>query len=520
MRFSDSDYKNFSSNIETSNDQSKFTIKFFRSGSFIQVTNSTGKVHDVSFQSILAALKDIKKSIECQYYIAECFSNPASVLRDETTEQARCDSFIQSLSANNGTQITIFKYFEKPMRVIGKKFFNNERAKVLAAEQTKLLFIVISRFVHIANISNQSTVNDNNDLNLDEQIPFSTSELDNTIQYIESLIDYMTYDPKVSTTGIIARNVIYYGAPGTGKSYSISQGKNENYFTRTVFHPDTQYSDFIGCLKPIMNNNSVGYQFRPGPFTIAIIKAISDPSSEYFLVIEEINRAAAAAVFGEIFQLLDRDENGESSYSIDVSDPDLLTYLNEKTLNKFSTGKLKIPSNLSLLATMNSSDQAVMPMDTAFKRRWQFKYLQIDYSKASKGTLNIPIESAGNITIQPIEWSILAMVINKHLATERIPEDRLLGHRFISETELQKDPDNTLKGKLLMYLWDDVLRHSQKTIIFKDEVIIHGQSVELINFSQLINAFEQGSTVFNNSIEESLLSKMAESVDTKTYLEY
>ena len=218
--------------------------------------------------------------------------------------------------------------------------------------------------------------------------------------------------------------------------------------------------------------------------------------------------------------MLDRDENGESSYSIDVSDPDLLAYLNEKTLNKFSTGKLKIPSNLSLLATMNSSDQAVMPMDTAFKRRWQFKYLQIDYSKASKGTLNIPIESAGNITIQPIKWSILAMVINKHLATERIPEDRLLGHRFISETELQKDPDNTLKGKLLMYLWDDVLRHSQKTIIFKDEVIIHGQSVELINFSQLINAFEQGSTVFNNSIEESLLSKMAESVDTKTYLEY
>lgn len=343
---------------------------------------------------------------------------------------------------------------------------------------------------------------------------------------VRDLIDALTVTtetpPLISivSSEIIGTNKIFYGAPGTGKSYMIEQGRDENYLIRTVFHPDTQYSDFVGCLKPIMNGGSVGYQFRPGPFTTAVTKAISDPTSEYFLVIEEINRAAAAAVFGEIFQLLDRDKNGESSYSIDVSDPDLLAYLNEKTLNKFSSGKLKIPSNLSLLATMNSSDQAVMPMDTAFKRRWQFKYLQIDYSKASKGTLNIPIESAGNITIQPIEWSILAMVINKHLATERIPEDRLLGHRFISETELQKDPDNTLKGKLLMYLWDDILRHSQKTIIFKDEVIINRKSVELINFSQLINAFEQGSTVFNNAIEESLLSKMAESVDTKTYLEY
>ncbi|WP_297478511.1 AAA family ATPase [uncultured Photobacterium sp.] len=405
-------------------------------------------------------------------------------------------------------------YIEKDWRDLFSTYIKDPVVNALSTVQTLPLFALINKIIYqLNNLSNYK----------EKEIQLSDEYLAIAIDYLSSQKCNITEIRELKNSSgdnFHSTNIIYYGAPGTGKSYSISQGKDENYFTRTVFHPDTQYSDFIGCLKPIMNNNSVSYQFRPGPFTIAIIKAISDPSSEYFLVIEEINRAAAAAVFGEIFQLLDRDENGESSYSIDVSDPDLLAYLNEKTLNNFSTGKLKIPSNLSLLATMNSSDQAVMPMDTAFKRRWQFKYLQIDYSKASKGTLNIPIESAGNITIQPIEWSILAMVINKHLATERIPEDRLLGHRFISETELQKDPDNTLKGKLLMYLWDDVLRHNQKTIIFKDEVIINGQSVELINFSQLINAFEQGSTVFNNAIEESLLSKMAESVDTKTYLEY
>ncbi|MBC7003524.1 AAA family ATPase [Photobacterium sp. BZF1] len=299
-------------------------------------------------------------------------------------------------------------------------------------------------------------------------------------------------------------NKIFYGAPGTGKSYSISQGRDEKQLIRTVFHPDTQYSDFVGCLKPVMAGDSVAYQFRPGPFTEAVIKAVNHPAVSFSLVIEEINRAAAAAVFGEIFQLLDREADGSSTYSIDVSDPDLFHYLNSETDNFFSDGKLKLPPNLSLLATMNSSDQAVMPMDTAFKRRWQFEYLRIDYSKASEGVLEFMVSDADGQVRRSFRWADFARAINDCLSAEHIPEDRLLGHRFISETELSTSPENTLTGKLFMYLWDDVLRHGQHTVVFRDSVTINGEPEELVNFGQLVVAFEQGAAVFNEVVEQRL----------------
>ncbi|MBU2899067.1 McrB family protein [Vibrio hepatarius] len=301
-------------------------------------------------------------------------------------------------------------------------------------------------------------------------------------------------------------NKIVYGAPGTGKSYSIKNGLDENNLIRTVFHPDTQYSDFVGSLKPIMLDEFVGYEFRPGPFTEAIIKAINKPSHSISLIIEEINRASAAAVFGEIFQLLDRGNDGHSEYSIDVSDPDLLAYLNSKTYGYFKDGKLFIPSNLALLATMNSSDQAVMPMDTAFKRRWEFSYLKIDYANASEGELNIPVSSIDNHSTLTIKWSTFAQVINEQLSLENVPEDRLLGHRFLNENELEKDPEGSLKGKLFMYLWDDVLRHGQHSTVFKEDVELNdGETTRLNTFGHLVNAFEKGKAVFNDTVEQRLL---------------
>lgn len=179
-------------------------------------------------------------------------------------------------------------------------------------------------------------------------------------------------------------NRIYYGAPGTGKSYSINQVVKGHKVYRTVFHPDTQYVDFVGGLKPSMGEEGIEYTFRPGPFTTAYIDALNSPDSHVFLIIEELNRAAAAAVFGELFQLLDRDKNGDSIYSIDISDPDMQQYI-DALAKVGSCGKLKLPSNLSILASMNSSDQAVMPMDTAFKRRWLFEYLPINYNEATPG---------------------------------------------------------------------------------------------------------------------------------------
>lgn len=275
-------------------------------------------------------------------------------------------------------------------------------------------------------------------------------------------------------------NRIIYGAPGTGKSHLIDQSTDEQFIVRTVFHPETQYSDFVGCLKPVMEGERVAYRFRPGAFTEALVKAIKNPSETYSLVIEEINRAPAAAVFGEIFQLLDRKSNGSSCYQIDISDPDLLFYLNTHTGNYFSDGKLSIPSNLSLLATMNSSDQAVMPLDTAFKRRWSFEYIQLNFSNAPKQLLQLQT----NEGLFEITWANFAdKVLNKMLKEFRVPEDRMIGPFFLNDTELQ-DWISALRGKLFVYLWDDVLRHKlqDRARLFSDKFVA---------FGELYNSFPQ-----------------------------
>ncbi|HFG1928518.1 TPA: AAA family ATPase, partial [Vibrio cholerae] len=303
-------------------------------------------------------------------------------------------------------------------------------------------------------------------------------------------------------------NKIFYGAPGTGKSHAIDQITKSDYTIRTVFHPDTQYSDFIGSLKPVMNNSVISYQFRPGSFTDAIIIAVNNPNKECTLVIEEINRAAAAAAFGEIFQLLDRTTTRESRYPINVSDPDWLNYLNSQTDNYFSNGKLVIPSNLNILATMNSSDQAVMPLDTAFKRRWEFEYLPISYESASTGTLPLPLENdEGNIEVLNVHWADFAKIVNSALAEDHIPEDKLLGHRFLDTSELNENGINALKGKLFMYLWDDVLRHGQRGTIFAEYITDEdGTEIELTTYGQLIQAYSSNKSILRDSIAKELFS--------------
>lgn len=273
-------------------------------------------------------------------------------------------------------------------------------------------------------------------------------------------------------------NRIIYGAPGTGKSHSIEQSTGEEFIVRTVFHPETQYSDFVGCLKPVMEGDRVAYRFRPGAFTEALVKAIKDPSNIYLLVIEEINRAPAAAVFGEIFQLLDRKSDGSSCYQIDISDPDLLTYLNAQTGSRFLAGKLFIPSNLSLVATMNSSDQAVMPLDTAFKRRWSFEYVELSFAKAPNQVLELKTSEG----LFSITWADFAeKVLNNMLKEFRVPEDRMIGPFFLNESELQ-DWQSALRGKLFVYLWDDVLRH-------KTQDRAHLFSAKFGTFGELYNSF-------------------------------
>jgi len=270
-------------------------------------------------------------------------------------------------------------------------------------------------------------------------------------------------------------NKIYYGAPGTGKSHTINNQTSDRTNVVTVFHPDTQYNDFVGALKPKMSGSDIAYEFRPGPFTKALLLALNKPEEHVHLIIEEINRAPAAAVFGELFQLLDRKEGGGSQYTIDAADPDMLDYINTR-LNSGSIDKLYIPENLSLLATMNSSDQAVMPLDTAFKRRWSFEYLKIDFKNSE-----VPEQTFTLKTADGSDWNISWVdfadkVINFQLKSARLPEDRLLGPFFLNQTELSSPAQalDSLAGKLFIYLWDDVLRHKGTKHIFAQDLVTFG----------------------------------------------
>ncbi|MFW1336024.1 AAA family ATPase [Vibrio parahaemolyticus] len=296
-------------------------------------------------------------------------------------------------------------------------------------------------------------------------------------------------------------NKIYYGAPGTGKSYKIGSETAGAHCIKTVFHPDTQYSDFVGALKPKMEGRDITYQYRAGPFTKALIKAIIKPTEHVYLVIEEINRAPAAAVFGELFQLLDRDDAGNSCYQIDAADPDMLSYINQK-LNDVGfdeINQLSIPSNLSILATMNSSDQAVMPLDTAFKRRWSFEYLPIDFINSPDKQLEI----LTNDGVYNISWRKFADdVINFQLKSFNVAEDRLIGPFFLNKVDLGEDwssARSALCGKLFVYLWDDVLRHKKQD---RNRLF----SPKIKTFGELHSLFmEESVSIFSDEIDKLII---------------
>lgn len=282
----------------------------------------------------------------------------------------------------------------------------------------------------------------------------------------------------------LGENTIFYGAPGTGKSFTIDEITRGYISVRTVFHPETQYGDFVGCLRPSMDDNGIEYSFKKGPFIEALLKALKDPEHHYFLIIEEINRAPAAAVFGELFQLLDRDKYGESEYRIDINDKDLLNLLNKEHPGGFPDNKLYIPNNLSLYATMNSSDQAVMPLDTAFKRRWKFEYMPLDFSTSPSGYFKINTESGE----KTVSWSQFAQAVNSILSILSIPEDRHLGPWFVNENEISdlKNAKKTLTGKVLMYIWDDVLRHSERSSLFNTNITTFGSLVKKVENNEII----------------------------------
>ena len=285
---------------------------------------------------------------------------------------------------------------------------------------------------------------------------------------------------------------IYYGAPGTGKSYkikSLEKGKATKPI-RTTFHPDSDYATFVGAYKPTMEivprydsstgnqveEKRIAYNYVPQAFLKAYVQAwVNYPESQY-LVIEEINRGNCAQVFGDLFQLLDRSASGFSEYPI-AADSDISKYLLEvfskegkfalteeqrEEINALYEGEyadvmadvqvgelLLLPKNLHILATMNTSDQSLFPIDSAFKRRWEWEYVPI--RNANKGWV---------IAVDGKEWDWWSFLeaINAKIGSVTDSEDKKLGYFFVKPSYNHTITAETFVSKVIFYLWNDVFK--------------------------------------------------------------
>lgn len=401
------------------------------------------------------------------------------------------------------------------------------------------------------------------------------------------------------------RNRILFGAPGTGKSYTINQERkkligeeNETDYERVTFHPDYSYANFVGTYKPVMvegqadtladpdtkyvlsiltdksrtaqekydllydrfkdegltrlpvllglytdesfktrkqdgsdaagdnsveknhgrairkyvnlitgkeKSSDIAYEYVPGPFMRVYVNALKSARTAnpkpFLLIIEEINRANVAAVFGDIFQLLDRGDDEVSEYPIQASE-DIKAYLaKELGGNPEDYAKIRIPDNMFIWATMNSADQGVFPMDTAFKRRWDFTYLGIDDSDEKIRGKYVYLADDKS---QKVEWNKLRKAINHFLAKEKINEDKQLGPYFISRSivvptegdEIDRDHFiRVFKNKVIMYLFEDAAKQ-------KRAKLFEGCFQDSTRYSEICREFDaKGIGIFNHEIQ-------------------
>lgn len=300
----------------------------------------------------------------------------------------------------------------------------------------------------------------------------------------------------LKTTGL---QQIYYGAPGTGKSKTIKDLTFGESVIRTTFHPDSDYASFVGTYKPIteevdlrdcygkkvidddtkevVKEERIAYKFIPQAFLEAYVKAWKKlgSSKKQYLIIEEINRGNCAQIFGDLFQLLDRNEYGFSDYPI-VADKDMQKYLekifagweitNKDEINQLygeanmvnlimKGERLVLPSNLYIWATMNTSDQSLFPIDSAFKRRWDWKYVPIREGRDKE--TNAPLNWYINTGDKQYDWWSFISQVNKLIGSLTNSEDKKLGYFFCKAKDGEIDAD-LFVSKVIFYLWNDVFK--------------------------------------------------------------
>jgi hypothetical protein len=287
-------------------------------------------------------------------------------------------------------------------------------------------------------------------------------------------------DSKSETDGRKSRSLqqIFFGTPGSGKSWTIKQKyeQDDTKVFRTTFHPDTDYASFVGCYKPVKDKEDekkIVYEFVSQAFTDAYVAAWSDLDNPYYLIIEEINRGNCAQIFGDLFQLLDRNKYGYSEYPI-KADHDLRDYLEEnlpEDSEGIRDGKLCLPPNLSIIASMNTSDQSLFPMDSAFKRRWSWEYVPIDYENSESGAFTITIGG------ETYNWHKFLKAVNEKIKAVTSSEDKQMGNFFIKSSVDEKE----FCDKVMFYLWSEVGKDNYQTndAIFK----YYTEDDKLVEFS-------------------------------------
>lgn len=361
--------------------------------------------------SCLGVYKHDSETVFCAWNINLSTASPETPISKQikitTIARALAEGFVQQMSGS-GEYVCAFK----------KEFI--------------YFYLVNSTWIHNAHISH---LNDHNGEMIEEEN--ESAEGNNS-----------------SGTGT---NILFYGVPGAGKSYEIDQMIVQERSERVVFHPDYTYSDFVGQILPRIikkdgeTEGKLRYLFEPGPFTKMLKKAYDDSDNVYFLVIEEINRGNAPAIFGDIFQLLDRNDDGSGKYHISNYDMAKAVY-GEEHEDKI----IKMPANLTLLATMNTSDQNVFTLDTAFQRRWEMHLIKNDVYKAGHASQKI----GGS----EISWGRFADVTNTEIIRfgeeTGSSEDKRLGAYFARLSELSRDK---FPEKVLKYLWDDAFKMDHYT---------------------------------------------------------
>lgn len=347
------------------------------------------------------------------------------------------------------------------------------------------------------------------------------------------------WEEKRLTTG---ENVLLYGVPGSGKSWTIEHEycKPESIVERLVFHPDYTYSDFIGQILPaVAEDGQVSYKFTPGPFTNILREAYNNPGKDYILIIEEINRGNAPAIFGEVFQLLDRKveirDIDDDGYPIGTSEYGItnMNIAEEMYGKDRKTEKVRIPSNLSIIGTMNTSDQNVFTLDTAFQRRWDMRLIENDFSNVD------PTLADAEILDTTVTWRNFCVEINKivvgNSARMTSAEDKRLGAYFVHLRDLKfndamgdlkvydalrkKESKGTLTGdektqiaiirdairqnrkfpeKVIKYLWDDAFKFNREVIFEVTEYQSLEQVIRAFMYAQGLDRFK----VFKDNVKD------------------